>query len=90
MNSYPYSYSYSYPAKAGQRFAAELVKASIAGDTQGAMDAERRWYASADQIAVFLSRLNPYLPENMVRQMFYEHLALTKQVTDSCSGYGEH
>jgi len=59
--------------------AADLVKKSLAGDTQGAADAERRWYANADQIAVFLSRLNPYLPEEMVRQMFYEHLALTKQ-----------
>lgn len=59
--------------------AADLVKKSLAGDTQGAADAERRWYANADRIALFLSRLNPYLPENMVRQMFYEHLDLTKQ-----------
>lgn len=59
--------------------AADLVKKALAGDTQGAADAERRWYANADQIALFLSRLNPYLPEEAVRRMFYEHLRLTKE-----------
>lgn len=59
--------------------AADLVKAAIAGNTQGAAEAERKWYANADKIAVFLSNVNPYLPREKVRQMFYTHLRLTKQ-----------
>lgn len=58
--------------------AADLVKAVIAGDQQAAMTAEKKWYANADQIAAFLSRINPFLSENEVRKMFYNHLDLTK------------
>lgn len=59
--------------------AADLVKAALAGDEQAAMIAEKLWYANSDEIAVFLNRVNPYLPEEKVRDMFYEHLDLTKQ-----------
>lgn len=60
-------------------FAADLVKAAIAGDEQAAMIAEQKWYANADEIAVFLSSINRFLPEEKVREMFYRHLDLTKQ-----------
>ena len=59
--------------------AADLVKASIAGDTQAANIAERKWYANADKIAVFLNSVNRFLPKEEVRKMFYRHLDLTKQ-----------
>ncbi|CAM4079446.1 LysM peptidoglycan-binding domain-containing protein [Lederbergia lenta] len=59
--------------------AADLVKATLAGDKQAAMTAEQKWYTNADQIAEFLSSVNPFLPENVVRDMFYKHLDLTKQ-----------
>ncbi len=59
--------------------AAELVKASLAGDQQAAKTAEKKWYQNADQIAKFLSGGNPFLSEEAVRQMFYVHLDLTKQ-----------
>nr|WP_144924824.1 LysM domain-containing protein [Paenibacillus bovis] len=58
--------------------AADLVKAAIAGDAQAAETAERKWYQNADEIAVFLNSVNPYLEENEVRDMFYTHLRLTK------------
>ncbi|WP_407701989.1 acetylglutamate kinase [Viridibacillus soli] len=58
--------------------AADLVKAAIAGDQQAAIAAEKKWYSNADEIAAFLSRINPYLCEEEVRKMFYSHLALTK------------
>ncbi|MFD1705544.1 acetylglutamate kinase [Siminovitchia sediminis] len=59
--------------------AADLVKSLLAGNTQAAMDAERKWYANADDIAEFLSSVNRFLPKEKVRQMFYHHLDLTKQ-----------
>lgn len=59
--------------------AADLVKAAIAGDQQAAMTAEKKWYQNADDIARFLSSGNPFLTEDAVRKMFYEHLELTKQ-----------
>ncbi|MCC3357072.1 LysM peptidoglycan-binding domain-containing protein [Bacillus sp. REN16] len=59
--------------------AADLVKAALAGDQKAAMEAEQKWYRNADEIAKFLSSGNPYISEDTFRQMFYEHLALTKQ-----------
>ncbi|OZU87613.1 hypothetical protein CIL03_16120 [Virgibacillus indicus] len=59
--------------------AADLVNAAIAGDEQAAMTAEQMWYNNADEIAVFLSSINRFLPEEEVRAMFYLHLDLTKQ-----------
>lgn len=59
--------------------AAELVTAAAKGDSKKAAELEKQWYQNADKIAVFLSRINPYLSQEAVREMFYEHLALTKQ-----------
>nr|WP_260510127.1 acetylglutamate kinase [Paenibacillus typhae] len=59
--------------------ASELIKAAKAGDSAAAAAAEKRWYENADQIIAFLTRLNPYFPEEQFRKMFYEHLALTKE-----------
>ncbi|SEP64529.1 LysM domain-containing protein [Virgibacillus subterraneus] len=60
-------------------FAADIVKAAVAGDQQAAMAAEQKWYTNADEIARFWSSVNPYLSEKGVRDMFYQHLDLTKQ-----------
>lgn len=59
--------------------ASDLVKAALAGNTQAANEAERKWYANADKIALFLNSINRFLPKEKVRQMFYRHLDLTKQ-----------
>lgn len=58
--------------------AAELVKASKAGDQNAAAAAERRWYANGALISKFLSTINPNISKNKFRAMFFEHLALTK------------
>ncbi|MGF9967200.1 acetylglutamate kinase [Bacillus rhizoplanae] len=58
--------------------AADLVKAAKAGDQHAASIAEKKWYANGDQIVEFLSSINPYIPKEKFRKMFYEHLALTK------------
>jgi hypothetical protein len=43
------------------------------------MTAEQKWYANADEIAVFLSSINRFLSKEEVRAMFYRYLDLTKQ-----------
>lgn len=58
--------------------AAELVKAAKAGDSQGASNAETRWYQNADQIVCFLNQINPYWDIQRMLALWYEHLSLTK------------
>ncbi|MCZ2258180.1 hypothetical protein [Sporosarcina sp. G11-34] len=59
--------------------AAELVTAAVKGDSKTAAEKEKQWYRNADDIAEFLSNINPYLGKEEVTKMFYTHLALTKQ-----------
>ncbi|KFM99684.1 acetylglutamate kinase [Bacillus clarus] len=58
--------------------AADLVKAAKAGDQSAASAIEKKWYANGDEIVEFLNSINPYLPKEELKKMFYEHLALTK------------
>lgn len=58
--------------------AADLVKAAKAGDNKAAAEAERKWYANADAIAVFLGNINPYWSQEQWRRMLHRHLALVK------------
>ena len=58
--------------------AAELVMAAKAGDTAKADDAEMRWYANADEIAVALNSINANWPKDAVMDMMHEHLKMTK------------
>ncbi len=58
--------------------AAQIVKASKAGDTKSALEAEKKWYENADEIASFLNFINPYWSEESWKVMLYEHLALVK------------
>lgn len=58
--------------------AADLVKAAKAGDSAAAAVIERRWYANADEIAAFLSCINPYWSREGMTRMWHEHLSLVK------------
>lgn len=59
--------------------AAELVTAAVKGDSKKADEKEKKWYRNADDIAIFLSSINPYLTKAEVQKMFYMHLDLTKK-----------
>ncbi|MDP4132379.1 MAG: LysM domain-containing protein [Bacillota bacterium] len=58
--------------------ASQLVQSAKAGDNSAAAEAERQWYANADEIATFLASINPYWSENDWKTMLHQHLALTK------------
>lgn len=59
--------------------AAELVKAAKAGNQRDVAATERRWYENGEEIAEFLSRINPFISRDEFQKMFFEHLALTTQ-----------
>lgn len=60
--------------------AAELIDAAKAGDTAAFNDAQTRWYANANDIAVFLSSANPEnWPLSDMQAMMKSHLDLTLQ-----------
>ena len=60
--------------------AAEILQAAKSGDTTALNDAIERWYANADDIAVFLNAANPrHWPLEEMKAMMREHLDLTLQ-----------
>ncbi|WP_230077380.1 acetylglutamate kinase [Brevibacillus sedimenti] len=72
--------------------AAELVQALNTGNTSAAADAQKRWFANADDIAVFLGRINPFWSTEEWRHMMDEHLRLlSSEVTSRIAGnYAEN
>lgn len=58
--------------------AASLVEAAKAGNSTGAADAEKKWYANADEIAAFENSINPNWDKAAMMTMWHDHLRLTK------------
>jgi hypothetical protein len=57
---------------------ADVVAAAKANDQAKLADANKRWFANADQIADFLSKANPKnWPAGEMRTMMHDHLTLT-------------
>lgn len=59
--------------------AADIVKATMAGDNVTATKSERLWYKNVDDIAELLGSINPYWSVNSWKNMLYEHLGLVKE-----------
>lgn len=55
----------------------DVVKAAKSGNTTALAEANKRWYANADEIAVYLFSANPNWEYNDVKTMMDEHLRLT-------------
>jgi hypothetical protein len=63
--------------------AAEVVEAAKAGNTAVLAEANKRWYANADEISVFLSTANPHWKLADMKVMMNEHLKLTTEAAVS-------
>ena len=59
--------------------ATEVVKAAKMGNNEGLSEANKKWYANADDIAAFLSSANPNWQKKTLQDMLYMHLEYTTQ-----------
>jgi len=59
--------------------AAEVVKAAKAGNSQQLDEANKKWFANADEISEFLSKANPNWPLADMKKMMHDHLQLTTE-----------
>ena len=59
----------------------DLVNADKAANMAKADELRKRWYANADEIAAFLSLINPYWNQQKWRDMMYSHLSMTEKET---------
>ncbi len=60
------------------QIAGDLVVAAKAGDSAKADVKRREWYANADDIACFLSEINPYWNKKAWQTLLYDHLKMTE------------
>jgi hypothetical protein len=59
--------------------AADLLKAAKAGDKTAQDAANKKWFANADAISMFLSKANPAWKLGDMKKMMHDHLDLTTQ-----------
>ncbi len=59
--------------------AAELVNAAKNGQADKVNLARKKWYKNADEIAEFLSSINPCWSESKWKDMLYSHLEMTEK-----------
>ncbi|MGN0552186.1 MAG: acetylglutamate kinase [Oscillospiraceae bacterium] len=61
------------------QIAAELVNAAKDMNTAKADELRKKWYSNADDIADFLSAVNPYWSKRKWHDMMYSHLSMTEK-----------
>lgn len=57
---------------------ADLVLAAKKEDVNSVKMIDDKWHKNADDISKFMHSINPYFNESEIRNMFYNHLTLTK------------
>jgi len=73
------AHTYGQLLKEHVSLAGDLVKALIARDTVKAAAIERQWHRNTDEIAMFLSSVNPFIDKEEFRKTFEQHLSLIKR-----------
>lgn len=67
--------------------AAQLVNAAKEGKTETVDEERKKWYANADEIADFLSQINPNWSRSHWTVMLHDHLKLTEtEATERLTG----
>lgn len=70
--------------------AAQLVNAAKEGKTEAVDEDRKKWYANADEIADFLSQINPFWSQSHWIIMLHDHLKLTEtEATERLTGQYE-
>lgn len=59
------------------KIAATIVTSAKNGDTAAVDENLKKWYDNADQIAYFLTSINPYWDEDEWKDLLYDHLKMT-------------
>jgi competence protein ComGC len=59
--------------------AADLLKAAKAGNNSAFDEANKKWFANADDISQFLSKANPNWKLDDMKKMMHDHLNLTTE-----------
>ncbi len=59
--------------------AADLVNAAKNKNIIKADEARKKWYENADEIACFLSKINPYWDQSRWKSKLYSHLEMTEK-----------
>ena len=57
--------------------ATQLVAAAKAHNQEQFQEVHKKWYANADDVALFMNKVNPKWQLEEMRTMMYDHLALT-------------
>lgn len=55
-----------------------LINSYITSNSSAIQELEKQWYENANQLALFLSNINPYWDKQMLQNVLYYHLDLTK------------
>lgn len=58
--------------------AATLVNYAMSGNNEAYQKEREKWFKNADDMAMFLSQLNPYWSRKEWQDMLYEHLAMVE------------
>jgi hypothetical protein len=59
--------------------AADLLKAAKSGNNSAFDEANKKWFANADEISQFLSKANPHWKLDDMKNMMHDHLNLTTE-----------
>lgn len=60
------------------QIAASIVNNAKKGNKEGVVEDRKKWYKNADEIAIFLSEINPFWSMRKFRTLLYSHLKMTE------------
>ena len=85
------AYEFTKLLKEHLMIAGEWLNAVMVNNVRDAERQKRRWYQNAEEIAKYLSSINPFWCRKAWTDMFFEHLAFVESLADLrlCGDYAE-